>query len=250
MKEQQIAKDNLIYKIRIGSVMYGTDTPSSDADFGGVFIPTKDYILGTKNLEQVILSEKNSKALRNTQEDIDYTAYALPKFIRLLIGNNPNIIEFLYAQESTILVKTKYMQKILDNRNLFLSKKAYHTFKGYAYAQRRKLEVKRDNMTGRTELALKFGYDTKFASHLIRLLFEGLQILTEKTLTFPLPQNNMIRDVKLGKYDLTWVLNKAHYLEELIDEAYIHSDLQYTPDFEAINELQISLIEDFWRNNE
>ena len=249
MTERQIAIDNLIYKIRVGSVMYGTNTPESDDDFGGVFIPTKDYILGTKKVEQVILSEKLSKTIRNQKGDNDYTVYALPKVIQLLIGNNPNILEFLYAPAHCILYHSVFMEEILQHRDLFLSKKAYHTFKGYAYAQRKKLEIKRDNMTGRTELALKFGYDTKFASHLIRLLSEGLQILTEKTLTFPLPNNNLVRDIKLGKYDLTWILNKAEELEKLVDLAYIKSDLQYTPNFEEINKLQISLIETFWRKN-
>jgi hypothetical protein len=140
------------------------------------------------------------------------------------------------------------METILLRRDLFLSKKAYHSFKGYAYAQRQKLTVKRDNMTGRTELALKYGYDVKFASHLIRLLLECLQLLTENTLTFPLPNNNLVRDIKLGKYDLTWVLNKAEDLEKLIDLAYVNSNLQHTPNFEEINKLQMNVLEYFWRN--
>ena len=248
MIEQKMALDNLIYKIRIGSNMYGTMSETSDEDLGGVFIPNKEYIIGTKKIEQVILSEKISKTVRNQKGDTDFTVYALPKFIQLLAGNNPNIIEFLYAPTHCILKNSTYMETILLRRDLFLSKKAYHTFKGYAYAQRQKLEVKRDNMTGRKELSLKYGYDVKFASHLIRLLLECLQLLTEKTLTFPLPENNLVRDIKLGRYDLTWVLNKAEELEKLVDLAYVKSDLQYTPNFEEINNLQMTVLEYFWRN--
>jgi predicted nucleotidyltransferase len=246
MTEQKMALDNLIYKIRIGSVMYGTHTETSDEDFGGIFIPDKDYVIGMKKCEQVILSQKISKERRNVKGDIDYTVYSLPKMIMLLGANNPNIIEFLYAPEHCILFKNKFAEELINNRDLFLSKKAYHTFKGYSYAQRQKLMVKRDNMTGRTELALKFGYDTKFAGHLIRLLLECLEILVEKNLTFPLTNNNLIRDIKLGKYDLTWILNKAEELEKLIDEAYIKSDLQKEARWKEINKLQIKLIEDFW----
>lgn len=86
----------------------------------------------------------------------------------------------------------------------------------------------------------------KYASHLIRLLLECQQILVEKTLTFPLPQNNLVRDIKIGKYDLDFVLNKADELEKLIDIAYVKSDLQYSANKEEINKLQIRLIEKFW----
>jgi len=247
MKEQELAIQNTILKIRTGSNMYGTHTPESDEDFNGIFIPTKEYVLGTKSIEQVTLSQKRSKTIRNQVGDIDYIVYALPKFIQLAQANNPNIIEFFYAPQSCILECNEFGRRLIEARELFLSKKAYHTFKGYSYAQRKKLETKRDNATGRTELALKFGYDTKFASHLIRLLLECQQVLVEHTITLPLPQNNLVRDIKLGRYDLTWVLNKANELENLIDQAYAISTLQYTANFEAINKLQMDLIEDFWR---
>lgn len=250
MIEKQMALNNLIYKIRIGSTMYGTLTEISDEDIGGIFIPDKEYVLGTKRCEQVELSEKISKTVRNQKGDTDYVVYSLSKFIQLAIGNNPNIIEFFYAPEHCIIFKNELAEELITNRDLFLSKKAYHTFKGYSYAQRRKLEVKRGNLTGRMELVNEFGYDTKFAGHLIRLLYECLQILIEKNVTFPLPQNNLIRDIKLGRYSLDWILEEAKRLENLIDLAYVNSDLQYTADFEEINKLQIKLLEDFWRKKE
>jgi predicted nucleotidyltransferase len=247
MTEQEMAVNNLIYKVRLGSTLYGTLIETSDDDLGGIFIPNKDYVLGLKNCEQVILSEKLSKTIRNQKGDTDYTVYSLIKFIQLAIGNNPNIIEFLYIPKQFVLFKNKYMNRLIENRDLFLSKKAYYTFKGYAYAQRKKLELKKENMTGRTELCNKFGYDVKFASHLIRLLTEGLEILVDKTITFPLLQNNLVRDIKIGRYSLEWVFNKADELEKLIDEAYIKSDLQKCADINKINKLQIELLEDYWR---
>lgn len=247
MNEQDIALNNMIFKLRTGSVMYGTQTPNSDEDFSGIFIPNEEYILGQKHIEQVSLSQKRSKTIRNKPGDIDYVLYALPKFIELAAANNPNILEFFYAPKHCILFMNTYAQELINARELFLSKKAYHTFKGYAYAQRQKLIIKKENMTGRTELAEKFGYDTKFASHLVRLLMEALQILTEHMIQFPLPQNNLIRDIKIGKYTLEWVLKKSEEIESLVDLAYVKSDLQYTPNFEEINKLQITLLKSYWK---
>lgn len=250
MFEQQMALKNLIFKIWTGSYCYGTWTKDSDEDFAGIFIPDKDYVIGTKRIEQVELSEKKSKTIRNSKEDTDYTIYSLTKFIPLATANNPNIIEFLYMPKNCILHRTEFSDELINNRDLFLSKKAYHTFKGYAYSQRRKLMIKKENMTGRKELAAKYGFDPKFGSHLVRLLLECQQILVEKTITFPLPQNNLVRDIKIGKYDLDFVLNKADELEKLIDIAYVKSDLQYSANKEEINKLQIRLIEKFWEKNE
>ncbi len=248
MEEQKMALDNLIYKIRTGSQMYGTITDDSDEDFGGIFIPDKDYVLGIKRCDQVALNQKKSKTIRNKKGDVDYTAYSLLKFIRLAIGNNPNIIEYFFAHDTCVLQTNTFGMNLIGAYKLFVSKKSYHTFKGYAYSQRKKLEVKKENMTGRTELTDKFGYDVKFASHLIRMLLEGQQILSEGKLTLPLPQNNLVSDIKLGKYDLEWVLNKASELEKLVDLAYANSKLQHTADLKAINELQIDLLTKYWGN--
>ena len=189
MIEQEMAKRNLIYKVRTGSHMYGTRTENSDDDFTGIFIPFKDYVLGLDRCEQVELStKKSSEERRNIKGDIDFVVYSLPKFIHLCVGNNPNIIELLYAPRNCKLVETSFSRDLIANCDLFLSKRSYHTFKGYAYSQRIKLQVKKENMTGRRELAEEFGYDTKFASHLIRLLMECHQILVEKTISFPLPK--------------------------------------------------------------
>jgi uncharacterized protein len=248
MIEQKMALDNLIYKIRGGSQLYGTVTPNSDEDFLGVFIPSKEYVIGLKKCEQVTLSEKISTSKRNQKGDIDYTIYSLPKFIHLAIGNNPNIVEFFYAHTTSILYENKYWKKLKENSHLFISKKLYHTFKGYSYSQRKKLEIKKENMTGRKELTNKFGYDTKFASHLIRLLLECQQLLVEQNLTLPLTQNNFVRDIKLGIYPLDYVLNKAEELEKLIDLSYVNSKLQHSANIEEINKLQIELLEEFWEN--
>lgn len=246
MIEQKMALDNLIYKVRTGSNLYGTTIDTSDEDYIGIFVPTKDYVMGIKTCEQVEISEKKSKTIRNQKGDTDYTIYSLLKFIRLAISNNPNIIELFFVPKNCELIKTDLMKKLIAHRHLFISKKSYHTFKGYAYAQRRKLEVKKTNMTGRTQLVEQYGYDTKFASHLIRLLLECHELLVEETIHLPLSQNNLIRDIKLGKYSLEWILNKATELEKYIDFSYTHSNLQYSANLKHINALQIYLLEKYW----
>ena len=55
-------------------------------------------------------------------------------------GANPNILELLYVPISRTLYSSNIWERILDNRNLFLSKKVKHTFTGYAISQIKAIE--------------------------------------------------------------------------------------------------------------
>ena len=91
-----------------------------------------------------------------------------------------------------------------------------------------------------------YGFSTKFASHTIRLLSEGLTFLVEGDLKFPLPNNNLIRDIKMGKYPLEAILAMATAQEKLVEEAYVNSKLPVAADAKAIDRFQMEMLKDFW----
>jgi predicted nucleotidyltransferase len=253
MNPQQMALDNLILKFRTGSNMYGTTTPESDEDFMGVCMPNKEYVLGTYRFAQAILSTKPSNVKRaNTKEDIDYTVYSLPKFIHLISDGNPNVFETLFAHENCLLFRNNLGKRLLDNRELFLSLKLHHSFSGYSYSQRQKMIYhEKNNKTGhRLERMKELGYEPKFASHMIRLLKFGIQLLKEHTLTLPSPANNLIRDIKLGKFTLVEIFEMADELQATLDRVYETSTLPTAPDYQKISDLQIDMLEDFWYKGE
>lgn len=133
----------LIFKCRVGSHLYGLNRPESDEDFLGVFIPRSDYLLGLKRIEEVDNSTKNSAAgHRNSSEDVDDKNYALPQYLHLLLQNNPNIVEELYATPENILINSSEWIELVENRDRIISQKVYRTFKGYAFSQKKKLTVK------------------------------------------------------------------------------------------------------------
>lgn len=117
---------NLIYKTVVGSKAYGIDTPESDTDIKGITIAPKEYYFGLKNFEQQEIGK-------------DYTIYAINKFVKLARDNNPNIIEMLYTDPKHILFINKYGERLRENRDLFLSKKAKFSFSGYAIAQLKRI---------------------------------------------------------------------------------------------------------------
>jgi len=105
---------------------------------------------------------------------------------------------------------------------------------------------------GRLEYVKEYGYDVKFASHLFRLYFEGLRLLKEGNLVFPMPKEevNFMMDIKAGKHDLDFLLEKSKELEPLFETAYEENkaNLPYTPNHADIDKLQQSMIIEFWKD--
>ena len=67
---------------------------------------------------------------------------------------------------------------VRDNRRLFLSKEAWKKFRGYAQAQLKKMNDKQPEGK-RKEIVDRYGFDVKFAYHIIRLMDEAEQILLD-----------------------------------------------------------------------
>ena len=144
MKEREMAKRNLVLQAIVGSRLYGTQTESSDTDYMGIFIPDKEYVLGTSVVEQVeIKTNPSSNPRANTKDDTDCVIYSLPKFFRMLTANNPTALELLFCGDQ-VVYDTQIGRRIIANAHLFISQKAKHTYCGYAFAQKCKVLNKKD----------------------------------------------------------------------------------------------------------
>jgi predicted nucleotidyltransferase len=125
------SSNSIIFEVVAGSQAYGTQTPTSDIDIRGIFRLSKDaYMSLVPPIQEV----------SNDSQDIKY--YELRKFLDLAKDCNPNIVELFWTPEDCIRIKTPVMDKLLANRSLFISKRAYHTFSGYAFAQIQKAKGK------------------------------------------------------------------------------------------------------------
>jgi predicted nucleotidyltransferase len=107
-----------------GSNLYNLNTPSSDIDIRGVYQNTYEEQFSLLPVADDYSDDKS---------DIKY--YSLHKFFKLAADCNPNIIELLYLPEDKILYKNNVYDITKDNASLFMSKKAKHTFLGYAHSQ-------------------------------------------------------------------------------------------------------------------
>ncbi len=111
-----------------GSYSYGTDVAASDTDIRGITLNRKSDLIGLTRFEQYV------------DDHTDTVIYAFNKIVTLLLNCNPNTIELLGLKPEHYLYLNDTGRMLLDNRKLFLSKRAVSSFGGYADVQLRRLQ--------------------------------------------------------------------------------------------------------------
>jgi uncharacterized protein len=125
-----------------GSHGYGLSRPESDLDYRGVFIAGKKYYLGLDKVEQKDSGWDTEPGMFDfLTGEKDTVIYELKKFVQLLAGANPNILELLWLRQYPI--ETEVGKHLIAHRKMFLSKRVKHTYSGYAFAQIKKIESHR-----------------------------------------------------------------------------------------------------------
>lgn len=140
LKEDCNLGDNIILLGLGGSYAYGTNNENSDLDLRGIATNSKRNILIGNDFEQVV------------DNTTDTTIYSFDKIINLLCSCNPNTIELLGLKPEHYIYISPIGKEIIDNRKMFLSKKAIQTFGGYANAQLRRLENKSARLVSQSEM--------------------------------------------------------------------------------------------------
>jgi hypothetical protein len=106
-----------------------------------------------------------------------------------------------------------------------------------------------DKFSNRKELIIKHGYDTKFGSHLIRLLVECIELLETGTLQFPLRDSSLIVAIKSGDYELADLLEMSTVYEDKIRSLSLTSTIPDTQDTIQITKT-CEYIHENWLKNE
>ena len=125
IKEKCEGAEPLLIVIR-GSQAYGTNLPTSDIDYAGVYIQSQEDIYGTSYKEQ-INDDKN-----------DTVFYEVRRFLELVASNNPTILELLNTPEDCIIYKHPLFDEILKHKEEFITKVCAKSFGGYAIQQIKK----------------------------------------------------------------------------------------------------------------
>ncbi len=233
-------KNRTILLTITGSYAYGTNTPESDIDYKGVCIPPEEYYFGLKTFNDY--NTTGGKNWKNTKDDVDISIMHINKFVSDAMQGVPNNIEILFVKPEHILSINEFGKELISHRHDFLSKALKHKFGGYAHSQLMKLIAKNSNGTGRQDLIKKFGYDTKFYSHAVRLLTSAIEIL--KTGDFSTYRTNKeeLLACRNGRDTLEQAITYIQDLDKELNELYETSNvIPYKPDYNKINMWLIDL---------
>lgn len=241
-----------------GSITHGmfipSDDPNSidDIDLMGIYIESMDFYTGLNNRS---LGFGGSKTDSDDffVEQYDVVNYEFRKFLGLLLKGNPNVLSLLYLNPSHIISKHEIWDDILEVKDIFLSKTAFYSFGGYANEQLRKMTSgAHQGYMGEKRKALveKYGYDTKNAAHLIRLLRMGVEYLNYGVITVDRTNIDAVEllHIKKGEATLEDIRHLANIWNDKLQKAFEESKLPEKPDFEAANNLCSALIHKYHRS--
>lgn len=242
------------YEVILGSTAYGVSRDNSDLDIYGFAIPPRDQVF--PHLQGHIYGFdqefkpfaqfqqhhiRHADALGGKGREYDLTIYSIIKYFRLLTDCNPNIIDTLFVPRHCVVYSTALGEMVRENRHLFLHKGCWSTFKGYAYAQMHKMRTKEPEGK-RAELVNRFGYDVKFAYHVVRLLNEVEQLMAEETLE--LDRNaEQLKAIRRGDWSQKQVENYFFDKEKQLEQLYLQCRLPVSANTPAIKQLLLNCLE-------
>lgn len=135
---------NVLVKAVAGSHLFGTNTETSDKDFKGVYLPSKeDILLGTAKASVSVKTNKTGE--KNTKDDVDVEFYSLQKFMQMLDEGQTVALELLWTPQDKIISTSPFWEELRSHRAELLHKKVT-AFVGYCKTQADKYGVKGSRM--------------------------------------------------------------------------------------------------------
>lgn len=282
--EQPFWETNLILRVLCGSRAYGLDTAESDTDSRGVCIPPKEFLLGLTRFEQhedahcdhVVYSlEKFARLALEGNPNIIETLFTDPQDVLAIDAFGERLVA---ARERMLSrnVGERFMgyalsqQKRMAGHHRWLteppaSEPSPGEFGGWqeegkarwpnAQAQKQYkaahkkwtqfVSWRAHRNPKRAVLEDRFGYDTKHAQHLCRLLTMGEEILRGDGVLVRRPDAEFLRGVRGGSLsyaELTaWIDERVARIPKLMET----SPLPEEPDREGIERLVVELQEEY-----
>jgi predicted nucleotidyltransferase len=222
----------LVGLFRIGSHSHGTYIPPEnelgidDVDYMAIVIPPPIRVLGLDRFE-------NAQVM---VQPLDVVIYEWSKYVRLLLKANPNVLGTLWLNTDDVILRSPVYDELIAMRQAFVSQRAQLAFAGYAKQQLYKMtHCAGQGYLGakRKQLVERFGYDTKNAAHMIRLLRMCAEFLDTGVLQVRRPDADLLKAIKQGQWSVPQVEQEAARLFEAIDKKLQQTTLPTCSDSNA-----------------
>ncbi|MDX3193219.1 nucleotidyltransferase domain-containing protein [Streptomyces sp. MN03-5084-2B] len=213
-----IAEQGTILRCQVGSGLHGTAVDGQDdRDEMGLCAEPAEYVTGLRRFEQYVFRTQ-PEGVRSGPGDLDLIVYSLRKWMRLALTGNPTILLPLFVPDTEIVRITELGHELRANAGRIVSRRAGLRFAGYLRTQRKRM-LDGDLRVNRPELIEKYGFDTKYAMHMVRLGVQGVELLETGRMTLPIaePWLTWLRDLRRGKHTQDEAVAAAAELEDRLD---------------------------------
>jgi len=229
--------EDMIHVFQGGSHQHGAAIPGavSDVDLFGIYIEPPTRALGVQE-ESHFTGGTQDQYERNRPGDEDYKCYTLQRWAGLACKGNPTILGFLYTP---CMLSGVWLDLIVQHKDLFKARTHAKAFLGYAQGQVKRLDgtAGKGKHGQRPELETKFGYDTKAAMHLMRLLFEAEEYMKTGEILYPRPERDLLLAIRQGAWTWDKLFFEYNEQEKRVEQAMGESKLPDHVDRDKVSAL-------------
>lgn len=222
--------DRIFYKAEVGSSAHGFNVEGQDdIDHTAVALPVQyEWCRVDSAPEQhYVYRPGRGPSDPSGPGDLDLVVYGALKFCKLAYKGNPSILVALYSP----VVETSCLGdelRALGQTGCFVSYHAKNAFCGYLNNQKQRLFKP---PASRQHLVDKYGYDTKYVTHMARLAIQGYEFLTTGNMQIPMAQPYLedLSCIRKGGLPLEEALSYVNILEKRLLELDINKEPDSVP---------------------
>lgn len=184
---------SLVFVAEVGSKAQGLSTGASDLDATAIWVETFAEMV-RDNFKASRMIRTAAEGERSAVGDVDVNVYTARKATLLLLKGNPSIQEaFASPYWWRIDYGVDVGEWVSRLPALAFSKHSLNAYLGYMTQQFDRWRGERGKNVTRPELVEQYGYDVKYASHIIRLGYQACEYVRCHGM-LQLPMEQTIRD--------------------------------------------------------
>lgn len=239
-KVQGMMGENPAFLCEVGSTVHGIGVgEQDDFDLTALRVESWTELICGNIRNQSKMYRTADKGARSGPGDYDLNVYTVRKFAQLCVTSNPSILNLLFVPEDAIFTNNIGSLR-RDLKGVVVSKDAAGRFLGYMTAQMERWRGERGQKNvNRPELVEAYGFDTKYAAHIIRLGFQGAHFLRTGIIPIPLPEGvaSAIRDLRTGQFTEEDALSWAEMVRNDLRDAETESPLPPKPSRQGVERI-------------
>lgn len=169
----------VIYLIKSGSQLYGTNTEASDTDYIGLFMPSMTSVMLKKDPDHLVITTGKANS-KNSDDDIDIQLWSVYKFLNLIKKGETGALDLLFSLKGLnkdkiqVINNKTYTDVFMDRFNSYISKDL-RAFVGYCLGQAKKYNIKGARFSELQDFLISFKKLRYFTTNTMNSLEDGIK---------------------------------------------------------------------------